>query len=132
MDILEILIPVSEIFEVEGLITCKVEIVIAETMQNTEEEIDTCGKDDEFLTSHLASFKRIGKKKKKKKKIFCPTFIKADDTQKKTLHKEIVSIELNVAYSDTNRNNASTNKSNLLLKRKQILSERFDDQKGLA
>ena len=48
----------------EGLIACKVEIVIAETMQNTEEEIDTCGKDDEFLTSHLASFKRIEEKKK--------------------------------------------------------------------
>ena len=51
---------------------------------------------------------------------------------KKNLHKERVSIELNVAYSDTNRNNASTNKSNLLLKLKQILSERFDDQKGLG
>ena len=50
----------------------------------------------------------------------------------KNLHKERVSIELNVVYLDANRNNAFTNKSNLLLKLKQILSERFDDQKDLA
>ena len=32
----------------------------------------------------------------------------------------------------TQKNRASTNKSNLLLKLKRILSERFDSQKGLA
>ena len=79
LDILEILTPVSKIFEGEGLITCEVETFIAEALQNIEEEIDTCGKDDEFLTSHLASFKGI-----EEKKIFCPTFIKADDTHKKS------------------------------------------------
>ena len=116
MDILEILTPVSKIFEGEGLIACEVETIIAETLRNIEEEIHACSKDDEFLTSHLASFKGI-----EEKKIFCATFIKADDMHKKNLHKERVSIEPNVVYSD-----------NLLLKLKQILSERFDDQKGLA
>ena len=127
MDILEISTPISKIFEGEGLITCEVETIIAETLQNIKEEIDACGKDDEFLTSHLASFKGI-----EEKKIFCPTFIKAENTHQKSLHKESVSIELNVVYSGNNRNNASTNKTNLLLKLKQILSERFDNQKGLA
>ena len=111
----------------ESLIACEVETTITETLQNIEEKIDACSKGDEFLTSHFASFKGI-----EEKKIFCPTFIKADDTQKKNLHKERVSIELNVVYSDANRNNASTNKSNLLLKLKQTLNERFHNQKGLA
>ena len=59
-------------------LSLEVETIIAETLQNIEEDIDACGKDDEFLKSHLASFKGIDEKK-----IFYPTFIKADDTQKK-------------------------------------------------
>ena len=77
MDILEIITPVSKTFEGEGFIACEVESIIAETFQNIEEEIVTCGKDGEFLTSHLASFKG------NEKKILFLTFIKANDVQKK-------------------------------------------------
>ena len=79
MDILEIITPVSKTFEGEGFIACEVETILAETLQNIEEEIVTCGKDGEFLTSHLASFNRY-----EEKKILFLTFIKANDAQKKT------------------------------------------------
>ena len=78
MDILEIITPVSKTFEGEGFIACEIETIIVETLQNIEEEIVSCGKDGEFLTSHLASFKGI-----EEKKIFFLTFIKANDVQKK-------------------------------------------------
>ena len=123
LDILEILSPISKIFEWEGLIACEIAPLVTETLTNIEEEIEACGKDDEFLTSHLASYKGT-----EDTKIACATFIKADDKTKKNVHKERVTVQLDVVYSEAYRILASVCKKKVLSDITNNLIQRLDRQ----
>lgn len=81
-----------------------------ETLQNIEEKIDICGKADEFLIKLSISNYQIIK--------FLINSLSKQMIHTKKPTQERVSIELNVVYSDTNRNSTSMNKSNLMLKLK--------------
>ena len=80
LDILEIVTPISKVFESEALMPNEVKPLLSETVTN----IDDCLEgeyDDEMLVGHLASFRIVEGE-------LTSTFIKADDPHKRNADKE--------------------------------------------
>ena len=120
LDILELITPISKVYEGGGLLTSEIKPALVETA-NIDDEIDAAGGDEELLTSHLASFKVESEK-------IMSTFIKADDTRKQNMDKARTTLELDsMKYSENHRTHASDKKLRALTSLKKVLQERFGD-----
>jgi len=117
LDVLELITPISKVFEGEGLLVSEIKQSLTETLLNIDEEVETAGTNEELLTSHLASFEV-----KEDETIQC-SFIKGDDSHKSNSDKELTGM----TYSDAHRNYASAKKIKALESLKELLKERFSD-----
>ena len=124
VDILELITPISKVFEGEGLLVSEVKPTLTETLINIEEEMETAGTDDELLSSHLASFKVQADE------TIQSSFIKSDDSSRSNKDKEKIDLQLSgMKFSEAHRISASSKKSEALGRLKELLNERFSCMK---
>ena len=88
LDILELITPASKIFEGEGLYPFELGPVISETISHINDGIESCGTDDDMLTSHLARFQIDGDEDVE------ASFVQASDPRKKLSQKNRISVTL--------------------------------------
>ena len=119
LDIVEIVTPISKLFEVEHLLTFEVQPLVSETIAN----IDDCIKasiDDDLLVSYLASFRPMDGE-------LNSSFLKADSRARSNSDRERVSIAFkNMSnLDDSVIHETITKKQNALGSLKVIFEERF-------
>ena len=121
-DVLELITPVSKVFEGDGLLANELKPALTQTLENIDEEDEVAGTDDEMLTSHLSQFKV-----REDQTIEC-SFIVSDDKHKHNIDKARIEVKISeMIYSEKYRMDASTKKKAVLKELKDLLQERFSD-----
>ena len=117
LDILEIVTPISKLFEAERLLPFEVQPLVSETIAN----IDNCinaSTDDDLLVSYLASFRLMDGE-------LNSSFLKADDRTRSNLDRERVSIAFqNMPDLDETVIHETTAKKQNVLRSLKVLSEK--------
>ena len=119
LDILEIVTPISKLFEVERLLPFEMQPLVSETIAN----IDNCinaSIDDDLLVSYLASFRLMDGESNL-------SFLKANDRTRSNLDRErvIIAFENMTDLDETVIHETIAKKQNALRSLKVIFEERF-------
>ena len=119
LDILEIVTPISKLFEAERLLPFEVQPLVSETIANIDDCINA-SIDDDLLVSYLASFRPMDGE-------LNSSFLRADDRTRSNSDRERVSIgfENMTDLDETVIHETTAKKQNALISLKVIFEERF-------
>ena len=92
--VLELITPISKVFEGEGLLISQVKPTLTETITVIKEEIEVAGTDEELLTSNLATFRVTDDLTIQR------SFVAADDHRSDNSNKQQIDIDINGMIND--------------------------------
>ena len=124
LDILQIITPASKVFESETIALHEIKVVVDETLNNIDMDVEAAGTDEEMLNSYSSRFIVVNGQLES-------TFIKGNDNRRKLADRERITLKLPffgmTEIDDHVRGQISSLKKNTLVDLKELLEARFND-----